>query len=261
MQRLAHLALRAGLLLLPLLVASCDGSPGTDGVTFGGVEVRPTGGTTLALSGGALVVSGVPAGADGGLRIDGVRTRIDVEVDPVTLPAGGRFGTRVEAADGSEIASMFAEGLAGDQLRLAFSFATASAVTSVRVLYKLDGVVLFEIPSLRLTQSFAPTLVSEGTAGTGEGKAGSVHAIRQGGRYIVVSDSEGSNGRPAGAASGCPGFLLTPPDVGGVPPPNLPLCVDWVEVQPLDGQAAEGTRTSVLARGIGRFTVRTLAVR
>ncbi|HEX8385155.1 MAG TPA: hypothetical protein VF576_03170 [Rubricoccaceae bacterium] len=246
--------------LVTLAVGSCDSTPDPTPVTFGGVAVSPAGGTTLALSGNALVVTGVPTASDGGFSVDGARTRVDVEVDPVSVPEGGRFGVRVEGADGTDVASFFTEGLARDRVRLAFSFADASAVTRVQVLYKLGGQVVFRIPALTLTTSFAPTSAREGSAGTGEGGSGSVHVIREGSRYIVVGDSEGGGNRSAGSG-GCAGYLLTPPDVGTAPPPDLPICADWVEVQPLDGVTAEGTRTSVLARGVGQFTVRSLVVR
>lgn len=251
--RLAHLFLLA---FASLTAAACDDGPDPSaGVTFGGVAVAPAGGASLALRDGALVVSGIPAAADGGFQIDGTRARIDVAIDPLTIPPGGRFGGRVEAADGSEIASIYTEGLTGNQIRLVFAF--AAGVTRARILYKRGAETLFEIPSLPVTTPFAPTVRLQESAGGGEGKAGSVHFIRDGGRYVAVSDSEGSSKR----AGGCPGYLILPPTIGGLPPPPNALCVDWVEVQPLDGPSVAGARTSIIARGVSEFTVRSLAAR
>ncbi len=252
----ARLARTFLLALAALTVASCDDAPApSDGVDFGGVTLRPQGRAALALRNGTLIVSGIPAGADGGFRLDGLRDRIDLAIDPLTIPDGGRFGGRVEAADGSEIASIYTEGRAGNRIRLVFAF--GAGVTRARILYKRGDETLFEIPELPVVTPFAPTVLFATEAGGGEGSAGSVHFIRQGGRYVAVSDSEGSSGR----GGGCPGYLILPPTVGGLPPPTNLLCVDWVEVQPLDGPTTEGARTSVIARGVSGFTVRSLRVR
>ena len=247
-------------LVAATVLVSCDGTPAEpDPVTFGGVALDAVGGATLQVSGSTLVVSGLPAGADGGFAVPGLRQRVDVTIDPVTLPSGGRFGARVEEADGTEISSIYAEGLDGDTVRLTFSF--SAGVDAVRILYKRGAETLFTIPRLSVEGvPFAATVRLPQSAGEGAGKSGSVHAVRRDGRWVVVSDSEGSRQRPGGAAGGCPGYFILPPAVGGVIPPDAPLCVDWVEVQPLSGQAATAARTVVFARGLDQFTVQTLGV-
>lgn len=240
------------LAVLALALASCDGTSDTPPASFSGVPVTAVGGATLREVGGALVVSGIPAGADGGFAVSG--TRVDVEIDPVMVPAGGRFGARVEDAAGGEVASIFAEGLAGDRVRLVFSFGAASGVRLVRVAYRFGGQTLFTIPELPVTPDapFAPTVLLPQSAGEGSGGAGSVHAVRDGGRWVMASDSPGGGAR--GAAGGCTGFLVRPPVAAA---PAL-LCTDYVEITPLTGQATPAARTAVLARGLGGFTVRTL---
>ena len=144
-------------------------------------------------------------------------------------------------------------------MRLTFSF--DAGVNAVRILYKRGAETLFTIPSLPVEGiPFAATVRLPQSAGEGEGKSGSVHAIRDGGRWVVVSDSEGSGQRTDGVAGGCLGYLILPPAVGGIIPPDAPLCVDWVEVQPLSGNAATAARTVVFSRGLDQFTVRTLGV-
>ncbi|HEX8297779.1 MAG TPA: hypothetical protein VF594_01350 [Rubricoccaceae bacterium] len=251
----------ATLVLSALPLASCDSGDGP-GVTFGGVEVVPVGAATLRTSGTTLVVSGLTAGTEGGFSVPGLRQRIDATIDPITVPDGGRFGTRVEAADGSEIASLFAVGLPNERVRFVFSFGAGAGVSAVRLAYKLDGETVYTIPNLPVVAGrMAEAVLVEQNGGEGSGKAGSVHAVRDGGRWVVVSDSEGPGQRPAADASGgCTGFLVLPPRAGGTVPPNGPLCVDWVEVAPLTGAAPTAARTVVVARGLPGFTVRTLDV-
>ena len=255
----------ATLMLVALVLASCDTADGP-GVAYGGVSVEPVGGAALRASGTTLVVSGIPAGAEGGFAVPGLRQRVDATIDPITVPNGGRFGTRVEAADGSEIASLFAVGLPEERVRFVFSFGAAAGVTAVRLEYKLAGVTVFRISSVPVVAGRPVSAVLvEQSAGEGGGKSGSVHAVRDGGRWVVVSDSEGPGQRPAAgtaarAGGGCNGFLVRPPAVNGVPIPDLPFCADWVEVAPLTGTAPAAARTVVVARGLPGFTVRTLAV-
>ena len=249
-------------LLAAAALASCDGTeppvPPAP-VTFGGVAVESVGGATLTVRGTELVVSNLPAGADGGFAVDGPTQSVDVTIDPVTLPNAGRFGTRVEAAGGGEIAAMFAEGRGGNAFVLNFSFGAASGVDAVRIDFNRDGVTLFTVPNLPVTVNRGVAVQVQQSAGTGSGDAGSAHAFRRGGRWVVVSDSEGGGNRPAGVAGGCDGFLVVPPLFAGVPPDG-PLCVDRVEVIPLTGTPPVDERTVVFSRGLAEFTVRTLGV-
>ncbi|HEX9950391.1 MAG TPA: hypothetical protein VGB53_01365 [Rubricoccaceae bacterium] len=251
----------AALVLAALSFASCDSADGP-GVAYGGVTVEPVGGASLRTSGTTLVVSDIPAGAEGGFAVPGLRQRVDATIDPITVPDGGRFGTRVEAADGSEIASLFAVGLPQERVRFVFSFGAAAGVTAVALEYKLDGVTVFKLSRVPVVAGRPVAgMLLEQSGGEGSGKSGSVHAVRDGGRWVVVSDSEGSGQRPAGDTGGeCSGFLVRPPAVAGVPVPDMPICVDWVEVAPLTGTAPTAARTVVVARGLPGFTVRTLAV-
>lgn len=255
-------------LLLVLLAAAsltaCDSEAPNDPVVFGGVEVTPTGDAALAIAGGTLVASGLDGTRAGGFTVGGALARLDVTTEPVTIPAGGRFGVVVEDAAGQPVASMFNEadvpGAAETgTLRVAF----ADGVRAVRVTYRLAGVVVFTIPVLDLTPS-GGRLAQQGSAGTAEGKSGSVHVIRNGdGTYTVVSDAEGSAKRGPAARGdgpgGCLGFTVRPPVALPITFPDGTLCADWVEVTPLGGPATAAARASVVARGVGSFTVRSLA--
>ncbi len=250
------------LLIAALPLASCD-STTADPIVFGGVELDAVGGSTLRVSGSTLVVSGLPASGEGGFAIPGSRQQVDVAILPVALPAGGRFGARVESAAGAEIASMFATGTAPGKTRFDFSFGAAAGVTRVQILYKLGTETLFTIPELLVPAGKTAAIAATQSAGEGSGETGSVHAIRSGGRWIVVSDNEGSGNRPAANRSGsggCDVLLVRPPVVVGIPGPNGPLCVDRIEVVPLTGQAPESGRIVVAAQGLPGFTVRTLGV-
>ncbi len=249
------LLLPIALLAASLALASCDGTTDETPTSFSGVPVTPVGGATLRAQGGALVVSGIPAGTDAGFAVPGPTSRVDVVIDPVAIPAGGRFGGRVEDAAGGEIASVFAVGLPDDRVRIVFSFGQTSSVDRVRVVYRLGGQAVLTIPELpvRGDAPFAATLLLPQNAGEGSGSGGSVHFVRDGGRWVAISDSETS------PKQGCAGFLLRPPSVPGQNPVDVPVCTDWVEITPLTGTQPAATRTAILARGMDGFTVRTLS--
>ena len=256
MPRLSRILL---LCLAALPLASCDGTS-DDPVTFNGVALDAVGGASLTVSGSTLVVSGLPAGAEGGFAVPGSRQRVDVAIVPIAIPTGGRFGTRVESAAGGEIASMFATGTAPGKTRFDFSFGAAAGVTRVQILYKLGSETLLTIPELLVPAGKTLAVAAAQSAGEGGGETGSVHAVRSGGRWIVVSDNEGSGNRPSGGAAGCAVLLVTPPTLPTLPGPDAPLCVDRIEVVPLTGQAPESGRIVVASQGLNGFTVRTLGV-
>ena len=246
--------------LLALGLTSCDGSSDETPASFSGVPVTPVGGATLRAEGGALVVSGIAAGAEGGFSVPGPTSGVDVEIDPVRVPDGGRFGGRVEDAAGAELASIFAEGDPDDRVRLVFSLGAASDVRLVRIVYRFGGQTLFTIPELPVTANarLATALLVRQNAGDGSGETGSVHFVRDGGRWVMASDSPSGGARgTAQRGADCRGFLVRPPVAAG---PDL-LCTDYVEITPLTGQAEPAARTAILARGLGGFTVRTLSTR
>ena len=251
------------LCLAALPLASCDGTT-DDPVVFGGVALDAVGGATLRPVGTTLVVSDLPAGAEGGFAVPGPRQRVDVAIVPVEIPVGGRFGTRVESAAGAEIASMVATGVSAGTTRFEFSYGAVAGVTRVGLRYLFGGQVLFEVPALSVPLGRAAAVVATQSAGEGSGETGSVHAVRSGGRWIVVSDNEGSGNRPArggdGNAGGCAVLSVVPPTVAGIQPPRAPLCVDRIEVVPLTGTAPEAGRIVVASQGLTSFTVRTLGV-
>ena len=243
------------LLLAALALAACDTEapdPVSGSVTFQGVEVEAEGDAALTVDGDALVVSGLGGTREGGFALDGTPDRVDVEVDPLAVPAGARFG--VEVRDGADVlAALYNEGVGDGRVDLRFDFPGLLGVTAAAVRYKLQGQVVFEarlgVEAGRTRRQRRAT-----SAGTGDGETGSTHVIRDRGRYIVVSDSDGESGRRAG---GCAGFLMTPP-----PPLDVdveaPICADWVEVEPiLTAQVPRGA-IAVRGRGVGSFRVRRL---
>ncbi|WP_412060221.1 hypothetical protein [Rubrivirga sp. IMCC45206] len=240
--------------LIPLLaLAACDSDePPAGPVTFQGVEVEAVGDAQLAVVDGALVVSGLGGSREGGFRVAGQPARLDVETDPIAIPAGGRFGATVEAS-GATVAELFTEGRADGALDFQVDFGGPVDVAVVR--YRLNGAVVlaFELDVLGRTSGERRAQ----SAGSGEGDTGSTHVIRENGRYVVVSDSDGDGSRRAG---GCAGFRMTPP--AGVLP-ELPgaICADWVEVEPLVATPMPVGDVAVRARGVGQFTVRQLAAR
>lgn len=240
------------LLAVLVLAAGCDVF-GSDALTFDGAEVEARGDASLAVEGGRLVVSGLEGTRSGGFDLVGVPDRVDVETDPVRIPAGGRFGIEVEGTDGEDIASIYNEATGDGTFDVRVTFADALGITAVAVRYRLGGEVVLEIPSLPLLGGDNGRR-RETSAGSGSGDSGSVHVIRSGGRYIVVSDSEGSGG----ARRGCNGFFIVPPDLEEY---AEGLCTDWIEVEPLYvGEMPRG-RVAVTARGVGTFAVRELDVR
>lgn len=246
------------LLLIALLVAFAAGCDifGSDRLSFDGVEVEARGDASLAVENGRLVVSGLDGSRSGGFTLPGQPDRVDVRTAPIRIPAGGRFGIEVED-DGEDIASIYNEGTGNGEFDIRVNFADALGVTAVAIRYRLGGEggrVVLEIPSLPLIGGRTARR-RETSAGNGSGDSESVHVIRSGGRYIVVSDSDAQEG----ARRGCPGFLIVPPDIHGSDFPEG-LCTDWVEVEPLGASDMPRGRVAVTARGVGSFTVRGLSV-
>ncbi|WP_143537713.1 hypothetical protein [Rubrivirga marina] len=244
------------LLLAGLVLAACDTDgpgPAPGPTTFQGVEVEAEGDATLAVEGGALVVSGLGGTREGGFVVDGTPDRVDVQIDPLAVPAGTRFG--VEVRDGDDVVTaLYNEGVGDGRVDLRFDFPGLLGVTAAAVRYKFGGQVVFEA-RLGFEAGRARGQRRETSAGTGEGDTGSTHVIRDRGRYIVVSDSDGDGGRRAG---GCAGFRMTPPPPFDVEL-DAPICADWVEVEPiLTTQVPRGT-IAVRGRGVGSFRVRELA--
>ncbi len=236
-----------------LLLAACDTS-GSGTLTFDGVEVTERGDARLAVENGRLVVSGLAGDRSGGFDVGGTPDRVDVETEPLSVPAGGRFGVEVNDDDGTELASIYNEGTGDGRFDMTFAFADALGVSAVAIRYRLGGQVVLEIPRLALVPGGRQQAATD--AGSGSGDSGSVHVIRDRGRYIVVSDAQNTSG----ARRGCPGFLLT--DLPGGLDSEYPggLCTDWVEVEPLGAGAMPVGRVAVTARGVGSFRVRALSV-
>lgn len=241
------------LLLCALTVAACD-SDTPDDVVFQGVDLGVSGEARLAVEGGALVVSGLEGNRSGGFETKGRPDRVDVEIDPLLIPAGGRFGVEVRNGD-AVVASLYNEATAPGQFDVLFDFPDALGATVAVVRYRFDGELVFEgqvdlIPGRSRGQR-QPT-----SGGSGEGESGSTHVIRERGRYVVVSDSGNDSAR---RASGCTGFLMTPP------PPfdesaGARICADWIEVEPLVTAPVPQGTVAVTARGVGTFRVRSLGV-
>ena len=251
--------MRAALLIafFAATTAGCD-IFGSDLLSFDGVEVEVRGDASLAVENGRLVVSGLTGNRSGGFTFPGLPDRVDVRTAPVTIPGGGRFGIEVEGDDGETIASIYNEGTGDGAFDIRVEFADALGVTAVAVRYLIggeDGDVVLDIPRLPFV-SGRTARRRETSVGSGSGDSESVHVIRSGGRYIVVSDSEAEGG----ARQECPGFLIVPPDAYGSEYPNG-LCADWIEVEPLsvEGDMPRG-RVAVTARGVGSFSVRDLGV-
>lgn len=236
------------LLLAALVVVGCD-SDAPDRVTFQGVEVDVRGDASLAVDGGALVVSGLDGSRSGGFTVAGVPDRVDVEIEPLAIPTGGRFGVEIRDGD-ALVASLYNEATGPGAFDVMFDFPDALGATVAIVRYRFGGEVRFEgqvdlIPGRSRGQR-RPT-----SGGSGEGEAGSTHVIRERGRYIVVSDSGDDSAR---RSDGCAGFLMTPP----LPFEQAVICADWVEVEPLVTAPVRQGAVAVTARGVGTFRVRSL---
>ncbi len=245
--------------LLPLAVflvlAACDITTETT-LTFDGVEVEERGDASLAVEGGQLVVSGLTGTRSGGFTVAGTPGRVDVVTEPISVPAGGRFGVEVEDGEGNGLVSLYNEATGDGLFDVRFAFADALSVSAVTIRYKLGGETVLTIPRLALPSTATGRQQAESSAGSGSGDSGSVHVIRDRGRYIVVSDSEGAPEE----RRACAGFLLTELPVNvGVDYPNG-LCTDWIEVEPITETTMPAGRVSVTARGVGTFRVRALTV-
>lgn len=251
-RRLPLLAALLGLTALPACDTETPGPlPGS--ATYQGVDVEAEGDAALTVEADGLLVSGLGGTREGGFAVGGTPDRVDVEIDPLAIPAGARFG--VEVRDGDDVvASLYNEGVGDGRVELRFDFPDLLGVTAAAVRYKFGGQVVFEA-RVGFEAGRTRGQRRETSAGTGDGDTGSTHVIRENGRYVVVSDSDGDGGR---RANGCAGFLMTPP------PPfdaelEAPICADWVEVEPiLTAQVPRGT-VAVRGRGVGSFWVRELA--
>lgn len=246
--------MRWSLVLAAVVFAGCDTSTSSP-VEFQGVALGARGDASLAVEAGVLVVSGLDGARSGGFTVEGTPRQVDVEIDPLSVEAGDRFGVTVEDASGADLASFYTVGLGDGVVRFDVAFADALPVTAARVTYRLGGrtgtVVLEGVLGLSLDRRARR---AQSSAGTGEGSTGSTHVVRENGRYVVVSDSNGQDARTAG----CLGFVVTPPvtlEYQGT------LCTDWIEVEPIGEFEMPEGEVSVTARGVGAFRVNTLAVR
>ena len=240
-----------------LSLAACDGptDPPADGpVVYQDVEVEARGDASLAVSDGALVVSGLDGSRSGGFTVAGTPDRVDVEIDPLAVASGARFGVTVEDESGQELASLFNVGQGDGVVEFEFAFADALPVEAVALTYRLGGrdgqVVLEGVLGLGARRQGRRASAS---AGSGEGSTGSTHVVRENGRYVVVSDSNAEEAR-----ADCAGFIVTPPvalEASGE------ICTDWIEVEPLGAFEMPRGRVSVTARGVGSFRVNELAAR
>ena len=237
-------------------LAACDGptDPPADGpVEYQGVEVDARGDAALAVRDGALVVSGLDGARSGGFAVAGTPDRVDVEIDPLAVGAGQRFGVTVEDPAGGGVASLYTVGRGDGVVDFQFDFGSAFPVEAVNLRYRLGGrtgdIVLEGV--LRLG-AFRLRASQPRSAGSGEGSTGSTHVVRENGRYVVVSDSNGESARGS-----CPGFVVTPPSVLEA----TAVCTDWIEVGPVGEFVMPQGRVSVTAQGVGSFRVTQLAAR
>lgn len=241
-----------------LLWAGCD-SDDPDTLTFDGVEIEARGGAELATEGGDLVVSNVQASGDDGFFIAGTPTAVDVRTEPLPLTLGQGFGISVIGTDGAELVG-FRNVNRGASGRVTFeiTYADALDVKAVRVVYLLNGRAQLEIPNLPFGTGSGLRLATD-SAGEGEGDTESAHVVRRGGKYVVVSDSEGEGEpRRAGDLKACEGFTVTPP----IEIPTVTLCADRIEVEPLNVTFPdEVAGVAVTGRSLGSFRVRSLASR
>ena len=241
-------------LLLALSLWACDSNDPVDlPVTFQGTDVETRGDARLSVSGGRLVVSGIGASGDDGIAVAADVQALDLITEPITIPEGGAFGIRVEAADGSLVGGFQNVDRPGDDGHdFVFEFADALGVSAVSVSYELGGVVQFRIPNLPLDLPRQGR--QQASAGKGSGSSGSVHTVRENGRYIVVSDSGDSEPK-----HGCAGFSITPPPPFDREAPDL--CADWVEVTPLSGTFPSTIGSvAVVGKDLGSFAVTSLSV-
>ena len=245
-------------LLAVLGLAACD-SGGPDTLTFNGVKVEARGGAELDTDGGDLVVSNVQASGNDGFFIAGTPTSVDVLTEPLPLTSGQGFGISVIGTDGVELAGFRNRNRGNRNGRFTFeiTYADALNVQAVRVVYLLDGRVQLEIPDLPFNSGGGLRLATD-SAGEGEGDTESAHVVRRGGKYVVVSDSEGGGeARRAGDKQVCEGFTVIPP----VEVPTLTLCADRIEVEPLNVTfPSEVAGVAVTGRSLGSFRVRSLAM-
>lgn len=244
---------RAAVLLAALALAACDTGGPSDAVTFQGVEVEAVGDAQLEVVGGRLVVSGLEGGREGGFAVAGTPDRVDVLIEPLAVPAGARFGSEATAA-GVTAAELYVEGQADGSLEFLFDFGGVLDLATVQ--YLLGGEVLLEF-QLDVLQRSAGARRAQ-SAGTGDGESGSTHVVRENGRYVVVADSDSDGTR---RASGCAGFLMTPP-ANALAPDGTPLggtvCADEVRVEPFTLTPMPVAEVAVRARGVGQFVVRQL---
>ncbi len=240
------------LLLLAPLALGCD-APAEEPLAYQGVRLTARGDASLDVSGSALVVSGLAGSRSGGFTVDGQPDRLDVDIDPLAIRDGGRFGIEVEDAAGADVATFYVYGDDQGALDFRYDFGATLGVSRVLVRYKLGGEsgrVVFNA-TLDGAAGRIRSPQAETSAGSGSGTAGSTHVIRDNGKYIVVTDAGENGARHAD----CAGFTVTPPPTQQI---RTPVCTDWIELEPVVTEPMPQGDVSVTARGVGSFTVRGL---
>jgi hypothetical protein len=245
-----------------LTLAACDEEViGPDTVTFDGVTYIAVGRATLDEAAGGLVVGRGDSAAEYGVRVDlddalgGDLAAADFRVEPVDLPAAGRWGLQLFGdVDGvSErvaLATVWNDAVDDTTSAIVFDFAPSIGATTATVEYYLDGQLLYRVPGLPLEGDGARLRAVE--VGLTGGLAQSVHVIRDGTRYIVATDY---GGEPRTTPGGCAGALVRVrfPGFPDIPPE---FCTDYVQAIPDAFEDVEDvTELEIRARVLEAFTL------
>ena len=236
------------LVALALTLVGCDSETvSPPGVTFGGVTYEAVGGASLSVSGEGLVVGG-GGGGEYGVRVspEGAFQAADVQTLPVDLDASARWGLQLFGEAGGTrvpLASAWNDALTDSTHEVVIDFDAVTGATTMRVEYYNLGELVFVNDRVPLDPDGQQR--RRATVGSGSGKAGSVHVIRDGSRWIVATDFGG--GEPRVGAGGCAGMTIS---VAG----TAPFCTDYIQAIP-NAFSGEVTDFEVRGRALDAFTI------
>ncbi len=240
-----------GLAALAFCACDSDESGGGDMVVFDGLTYIATGEAELEVTTAGLVVSNIGPSGDDGVRVErpaGLRSA-DVDVQPVVIPNGARWGLQVfgeVAGERTALAAAWADGAADSRHEINVEYADALGVTLVAFEYLLGGSLVYRSPDVPLDGTNRSRAAA--SAGASRARPGSTHAQRSSKGVIVVGTDYASDAALRGG--GCTAALVeTPFPVGEV-------CTDFVRAIPLVAALyPEVTDLELTGRDIGSFTV------
>lgn len=236
-----------------------------DEVSFNGVTYTAIGQANFRVEEDGLVVTNIGNSGNDGARVSqaGGITEADFRVDPVDIPAGGRWGMELFDGSGASLATVWNDDVDGQRHRIEVDFAASLGVETVTVEYFLGSVIQLRVPGVVLNGGSGQR-ARAANVGESDEEPESVHVVRDGPKIVVATDYGGDGGgnlREDGDAQNsllgeCPsGSALVTLDFLDLPDLPTSVCTDYVQISPdaVEEDMPAVTTLEVRARTLSEF--------